>query len=154
MLFIKNLNSPRSLSIIKELSTAKKLIYELKNPNANNQKLKSQSQRFENEYPHKTAKDLKIEIEKISDMLLGNEESNRYTYRLQEKASNDRKLERIRKIIPDNVSLLTLKDHKLKAQVNYLNENKEYTIIMYMDVVAKGRVFLKKYKTMKREVEI
>ena len=87
-------------------------------------------------------------------MLLGNEESNRYTYRLQEKASNDRKLERIRKIIPDNVSLLTLKDHKLKAQVNYLNENKEYTIIMYMDVVAKGRVFLKKYKTMKREVEI
>ena len=50
MLFIKNLNSPRSLSIIKELSTAKKLIYELKNPNANNQKLKSQSQRFENEY--------------------------------------------------------------------------------------------------------
>ena len=50
MFFIKNLNSPRSLSIIKELSTAKKLIYELKNPDVNNQKLKSQSQRFENEY--------------------------------------------------------------------------------------------------------
>lgn len=130
------------------------MIGKYKRTNNNNEKENELIKRFENEYPNKTAKDLKIEIEKISDMLLGNEESNRYTYRLQEKASNDRKLERIRKIIPDNVSLLTLKDHKLKAQVNYLNENKEYTIIMYMDVVAKGRVFLKKYKTMKREVEI
>ena len=123
------------------------MIGKYKRTNNNNEKENELIKRFENEYPNKTAKDLKIEIEKISDMLLGNEESNRYTYRLQEKASNDRKLERIRKIIPDNVSLLTLKDHKLKAQVNY-------TIIMYMDVVAKGRVFLKKYKTMKREVEI
>ena len=130
------------------------MIGKYKRTNNNNEKENELIKRFENEYPNKTAKDLKIEIEKISDMLLGNEESNRYTYRLQEKASNDRKLETIRKIIPDNVSLLTLKDHKLKAQVNYLNENKEYTIIMYMDVVAKGRVFLKKYKTMKREVEI
>ena len=130
------------------------MIGKYKRTNNNNEKENELIKRFENEYPNKTAKDLKIEIEKISDMLLGNEESNRYTYRLQEKASNDRKLERIRKIIPDNVSLLTLKDHKLKAQVNYLNENKEYTIIMYMDAVAKGRVFLKKYKTMKREVEI
>ena len=130
------------------------MIGKYKRTNNNNEKENELIKRFENEYPNKTAKDLKIEIEKISDMLLGNEESNRYTYRLQEKASNDRKLERIRKIIPDNVSFITLKDHKLKAQVNYLNENKEYTIIMYMDVVAKGRVFLKKYKTMKREVEI
>lgn len=130
------------------------MIGKYKRTNNNNERENELIKRFENEYPNKTAKDLKVEIEKISDMLLGNEESNRYTYRLQEKASNDRKLDKIRTIIPDNVSLLTLKDHKLKAQVNYLNENKEYTIIMYMDVVAKGRVFLKKYKTMKREVEI
>ena len=130
------------------------MIGKYKRTNNNNERENELIKRFENEYPNKTAKDLKVEIEKISDMLLGNEESNRYTYRLQEKASNDRKLDKIRTIIPDNVSLLTLKDHKLKAQVNYLNENKEYTIIMYMNVVAKGRVFLKKYKTMKREVEI
>lgn len=126
------------------------MIGKYKRTNNNNERENELIKRFENEYPNKTAKDLKVEIEKISDMLLGNEESNRYTYRLQEKASNDRKLDKIRTIIPDNVSLLTLKDHKLKAQVNYLNENKEYTIIMYMNVVAKGRVFLKKYKTMKR----
>ena len=94
--------------------------------------------------------DLKIEIEKISDMLLGNEESNRYTYRLQEKANSDKNLDKIRKIIPESVNLLNFKNDKLKAQVNYLEDNNEYTIIMYMSVVAKGRVFLKNYKTMKR----
>lgn len=108
---------------------------------------------FESKYPNKTAKDLKIEIEKISDMLLCNEESNRYTYRIQEKASKDIKLNKFRKTIVDSVNLLNFKGNKLKAQVNFLDKNNEYTIIMYMDVVARGRVFLKKYKTMRRIVK-
>ena len=86
-------------------------------------------------------------------MLLDNEESNRYTYRIQKKAEEDKKLDNIRKDFPNSVNLLYLKNNELKAQVNYLEDNKEYTIIMYMDIVAKGRVFLKKYKTMKRGVE-
>ena len=96
---------------------------------------------------------MKIEIEKISDMLLGNEESNRYTYRLQRKASLDSKLDIIRNAVPDSVSILDLKGNNLKAQVNYLNKNNEYTIIMYMKIVARGRVFLTKYKIMKRLVK-
>ena len=86
-------------------------------------------------------------------MLLDNEDSNRYTYRVQKKAEEDKKLDNIRKDFPNSVNLLYLKNNELKAQVNYLEDNKEYTIIMYMDIVAKGRVFLKKYKTMKRGVE-
>ena len=107
---------------------------------------------YEARYPNKTAKDLKIEIEKISDMLLGNEESNRYTYKVRKKAGNDRHLDRIRKVVPDSVSFLNFKNNQLKAQVNYIENNNEFTIIMHMNVVAKGRVFLKKYKTMKRRV--
>lgn len=87
-------------------------------------------------------------------MLLDNEDSNRYTSKVQRMAKEDEELDNIRKNLPNSVNLLYLKNNELKAQVNYLNENKEYTIIMYMNLVAKGRVFLKKYKTMKREVEI
>ena len=119
------------------------------NDNANEEDLIKE---FESKYPNKTAKDLKIEIEKISDMLLGNEESNRYTYKVQRKAKADSSLDKIRTTIVDSVNLLELKDNKLTAQVNYLNENSEYTIIMYMNIVAKGRVFLKNYRTMKRTV--
>ena len=108
---------------------------------------------FENKYPNKTVKDLKIEIEKISDMLLDNEESNRYTYKIQKKANRDSKLDKFREIIPYSVDILDYKNDELKAQVNYLDRNNEYTIIMYMNVVSKGRVFLKNYKTMKRAIK-
>lgn len=108
--------------------------------------------KFESKYPNKSGKDLKIEIEKISDMLLDNEESNRYTAKLQRKARKDFRLDKIRKTIPDSVNLLELKEDDLKAQVNYIDKDSEYTIIMYMKLVAKGRVYLKNYKTMKRTI--
>lgn len=107
---------------------------------------------FESKYPNKSGNDLKIEIEKISDMLLDNEESNRYTAKLQRRARKDYRLDKIRKTIPDSVNLLEFKDNDLKAQVNYIDQDSEYTIIMYMKLVAKGRVYLKNYKTMKRTV--
>lgn len=107
---------------------------------------------FKSDYPEKDIDFLKIEIEKISDMLLDNQESNRYTYRIQEKAKNDYKLDEFRNEIPDSVQILDYKDGKLKAQVNYILGKTEYTLIMYMDIVKKGRVFLKNYKSMKRVV--
>lgn len=108
---------------------------------------------FQRDFPEKDMNFLKIEIEKISDMLLDNEESNRYTYKIQEKAKNDYKLDEFRNEIADSVEILDYKKGKLKAQVNYLLGKTEYTLIMYMDIVKKGRVFLKNYKSMKRIVE-
>lgn len=116
----------------------------------NNEIEKEIIKEFESKYPEKTETDLKIEIEKISEMLLDNEASNRYTYKLQKKACKDRKLDMMRETIPNSVNILDYKNDKLKAQVNFLDKNSEYTIIMYLDIVAKGRVFLKKYTTMKR----
>lgn len=107
---------------------------------------------FQKDFPEKDIESLKIEIEKISDMLLDNQESNRYTHRIQEKAKNDYKLNEFRNEIPDNVEILNYKDGKLKAQVNYVLGKTEYTLIMYMDTVRKGRIFLKNYKSMKRVV--
>lgn len=107
---------------------------------------------FKNDFPDKDITFLKIEIEKICDMLLDNQESNRYTYKIQEKAKNDYKLNEFREEIPNSVEILDYKKGKLKAQVNYLLGKTEYTLIMYMDTVQKGRVFLKNYKSMKRVV--
>lgn len=109
--------------------------------------------KFNKDFPEKDIKSLKIEIEKISDMLLDNQESNRYTYKLQQKAKKDYKLEVFRKEIPNSVEILNYKKGKLKAQVNYMLGQTEYTLIMYMNIVRKGRIFLKNYKSMKRVVE-
>ena len=108
---------------------------------------------FQKDFPERDIESLKIEIEKISDMLLDNQESNRYTYRIQEKAKNDYKLDEFRKEIPDNVEILKYKKRNLKAQVNYVLGKTEYTLIMYMNIVRKGRIFLKNYKSMKRVVD-
>jgi hypothetical protein len=107
---------------------------------------------FHKDFPEKDMQSLKIEIEKISDMLLDNQESNRYTYKIQEKAKNDYKLDEFRNEIADSVDILNYKDGNLKAQVNYLTGTKECTLIMYMKIVKKGRIFLNNYKSMKRVV--
>jgi len=119
----------------------------------NSEKDEQIKKEFESRYPNKNIKDLKIEIEKISDMLLGNEESNRYTKKVQKKATRDNNLYAFKDLIPDSVDILELDGNQLEAQVNYKDYKNEYTIIMYMNIVAKGRVFLKNYKTMKRRIE-
>lgn len=124
--------------------------YKMKN---NNSVIRQQSiQHFEKEYPEKNINDLKIEIEKISDMLLDNQESNRYTSRIQEKAKNDSKLDAFRDLLVDNVEIIKYEKNKMKAQVNYILGNIEYTIVMEMKIVNQGRAFLKNYKTMKRVI--
>ena len=114
---------------------------------------KAKLEEFQKDFPEKDIDSLKLEIEKISDMLLDNQESNRYTYKIQEKAKNDYNLDEFRNELPDSVDLLDYKNGKLKAQVNYLSKRKECTLIMYLDIVKKGRVFLKNYKSMKRVVD-
>lgn len=108
---------------------------------------------FKKDFPEKDIDALKIEIEKISDMLLDNQESNRYTYKIQEKAKNDYKLEEFRNEIADSVEIVDYENGKLTAHVSYISGRIEYTLIMYMDIVKKGRVFLKKYKSMKRVLD-
>lgn len=108
--------------------------------------------KFHEDYPEKDLNFLKIEIEKISDMLLSNEESNRYTQKIQEKAFNDYKLNEFRNIIPDDVKIMNYENGQLKAQVNYILGKTEYILIMYMETVTKGRVYLKKYRSLKRRI--
>ncbi len=114
---------------------------------------KAKLEELKKDFPEKDINALKIEIEKISDMLLDNQESNRYTYKIQEKAKNDYKLQEFRNELPDSVEIIDYDSGKLTAQVSYISGKIEYILIMYMDIVKKGRVFLKKYKSMKRVLD-
>lgn len=137
------------LYILHEINLGK---YKMKNNTSLVQK--ESEERFEKEYPNKSITDLKIEIEKISDMLLDNQESNRYTDKIKDKAKNDIRLDGFRNAIVDNVEIIKYKQGKLKAQVNYVleKEEEEYTLLMYMNIVKKGRAFLTNYKTIKRSL--
>lgn len=100
---------------------------------------------FEKEFPEKSINDLKIEIETISNMILNNQHSNRYTERIQEKAQKDFKLNNIRNVKVSNVKILRYKDKQLKAQVQYKLPKEEYSLVLDMQIVRRGRAFLKKY---------
>ena len=49
--------------------------------------------------------------------------------------------------------IINYKDKKLKAKVNYILDNNEYSLIFDMITVNRGRVFLKKYNLMKQRAE-
>lgn len=108
---------------------------------------------YEKDYPNKSIEDLKVEIEKIADRLMEDQESNRYTNKMKEKFQNDRRIEPLRNQFIDDVKIMNYQDKKLKAKVNYIVENDEYSLIFDMITVNRGRVFLKKYNLMKQKAE-
>lgn len=108
---------------------------------------------YEKDYPNKSIEDLKVEIEKIADRLMEDQDSNRYTNKMKEKFQNDRRIEPLRDQFIDNVKIMNYQDKKLKAKVNYIIENDEYSLIFDMITVNRGRVFLKKYNLMKQKAE-
>ena len=72
---------------------------------------------------------------------------------LKEKFQNDRRIEPLRNQFIDDVKIMNYQDKKLRAKVNYIVENDEYSLIFDMITVNRGRVFLKKYNLMKQKTE-
>lgn len=114
---------------------------------------KNSIENYKKDYPNKSIEDLKVEIEKIADRLMADQDSNRYTNKMKEKFQNDRRIEPLRDQFIDNVKIMNYQDKKLKAKVNYIVENDEYSLIFDMITVNRGRVFLKKYNLMKQKAE-
>lgn len=114
---------------------------------------KNSIENYKKDYPNKSIEDLKVEIEKIADRLMEDQDSNRYTNKMKEKFQNDRRIEPLRNQFIDDVKIMNYQDKKLKAKVNYIVENDEYSLIFDMITVNRGRVFLKKYNLMKQKVE-
>lgn len=114
---------------------------------------KNSIENYKKDYPNKSIEDLKVEIEKIADRLMEDQDSNRYTNKMKEKFQNDRRIEPLRNQFIDDVKIMNYQDKKLKAKVNYIVENDEYSLIFDMITVNRGRVFLKKYNLMKQKTE-
>ena len=73
--------------------------------------------------------------------------------KMKEKFQNDRRIEPLRNQFIDDVKIMNYQDKKLRAKVNYIVENDEYSLIFDMITVNRGRVFLKKYNLMKQKTE-
>lgn len=114
---------------------------------------KNSIENYKKDYPNKSIEDLKVEIEKIADRLMEDQDSNRYTNKMKEKFQNDRRIEPLRNQFIDDVKIMNYQDKKLRAKVNYIVENDEYSLIFDMITVNRGRVFLKKYNLMKQKTE-
>ena len=108
---------------------------------------------YESDYPNKNGDELKIEIEKIADRLINNQNSNRYTNQIKDKVQKDERIDPFRNQIADDVKIIKYNNNKLKAKVIYSLEDEKYSLIFDMITVNRGRVFLKKYNLMKQKIK-
>ena len=103
-------------------------------------------------FPDNTINDLKSEIEKVAELLVAGEESNRYTEKLREKAKEDERIQEINNSVVENVELVKYVNDNLKARIKYKDFENEYTLILSFNTVSGGRVFLKDYFIFKNKI--
>lgn len=104
-------------------------------------------------YPDNSISELKDEIEKIAELLIAGEESNRYTEILRQKAIEDERIKEIKDTVVENVELIKYVDNNLKARIKYKDFNNVYTLILSFNTVSKGRIFLNKYFVFKKKID-
>ncbi len=109
---------------------------------------------YQKDYPNKKIKDLKLEIEEIANRLVDNQSSNRYTERLREKAYYDKDIQKLNDEFVDKVRIVKYNDKKLRAKIDYIIEDKKYSLLFDMVTVSTGRVFLKKYNILKENASL
>ena len=110
--------------------------------------------KYAHEFPEHSITDLKNEIEVVADILINNEPSNRYTERLRQKAAKDERIQEIREAIQENVEIVKYIDGNLKARVRYRDLKNKYLLILSMNTVATGRVFLNDYFIFKDKLNL
>ena len=86
---------------------------------------KEAEEKYLKEFPNYTIFSLKSEIEKIADILVDNQSSNRYTELLREKAAKDEKVQELKNAAAQDVDIIKYYKGNLKAKVEF-KEAKEY----------------------------
>jgi hypothetical protein len=106
---------------------------------------KEAEKKYTSEYPTQTIDDLKLEIEKIADMLIDSDKSNRYTELLRQKAKKDEKLKQLKHTPLQKVELIKYVEGTLKSKLTYKDQSTTYHLILTLTPVTSGRVFLTTY---------
>ena len=114
---------------------------------------KEAEDKFGTLFPENSIENLKNEIQKITELLISGEESNRYTEALRRKAKKDERIQEIKDAVFENVELVKFVDDNLKARIKYKDFKNTYTLILSFNTVTSGRVFLNDYFIFKSKIE-
>jgi hypothetical protein len=109
--------------------------------------------KYEHEFPEYSIEELKREIEIVADILVHHERSNRYTEALRQKAKDDEKIKTLKDSIVEDVELIKYSEGDLKARVKYKDYENEYSLILSMNTVSMGKVFLNNYYIFKTRLQ-
>lgn len=112
---------------------------------------KEAEERYLSEFPDYTLYSLKSEIEKIADILIDNQPSNRYTELLREKAAKDEKVKELKNAAAQDVDIIKYNKGNLKAKLKFKDYEYNYSMILNLSTVARGRVFLNNYTILKQK---
>ena len=109
---------------------------------------------YSKDFPDKKIEDLEKEIEIIADKLIDYQQTNRYTENLREKAKKDYKIKILKKLCLDDAKIVNYRNKKMKAKVKFKDYDEEYYMLMNLNIVNKGRIFLNSYKILKSRIKI
>lgn len=115
---------------------------------------KEAEEKYLKEFPNYTIFSLKSEIEKIADILVDNQSSNRYTELLREKASKDEKVQKLKDAVMEDIDILKYNKGNLRAKIKYRDYDYNYSMVFNLSTVARGRVFLNNYLVYKEKIAV
>ncbi len=113
---------------------------------------KEAEEKYLKDFPDYTIFSLKVEIEKIADILIDNEQSNRYTEALREKSLKDEDIKSLKNAVLENVEIVRYSNGSLIAKIKYRDYDYNYSMVFKLSTVSRGRVFLDNYIIYKERI--
>ena len=107
-----------------------------------------------NDYKLQNISDLERQIRIVTKRFINFKDCNRYTLRLVNKAKKDKKIDKIKNLLLEEIKILKYRNNKLKTKVKFKNTDSEYFLLMKMKRVFNGRIFLKSYKILENRIKI
>ena len=114
-----------------------------------NSKNISAEEKYLLEFPKRDSEKLKYEVGKIAELLVGNQESNRYTNYLRKKVSQNKIIKQIQNSKETEINILSYDNNKMKAEITYKDLVKEYSLVLDMNTVSQGRLFVRDFNIKK-----
>ena len=115
-----------------------------------NSKNISAEEKYLLEFPKRDSEKLKYEVGKIAELLVGNQECNRYTNYLRKKVSQNKIIKQIQNSKETEINILSYDNNKMKAEITYKDLVKEYSLILDMNTVSQGRLFVRDFNIRKK----
>lgn len=115
-----------------------------------NSKNISAEEKYLLEFPKRDSEKLKYEVGKIAELLVGNQESNRYTNYLRKKVSQNKIIKQIQNSKETEINILSYDNNKMKAEITYKDLVKEYSLVLDMNTVSQGRLFVRDFNIRKK----